>query len=118
MLDRGIQDGVHYLDDYLFLALRGRQAQSRVRVGDLRGTSGTVTVQKLEGQSTCVVFLGLELDTEKQEIRFPAEKLDKVRGFIRLWQACKKCSKEDLLSLVGLLHHGDPFRAIILSSAD
>ena len=53
-----------------------------------------VAVQKLEGPSTCLTFLGLELDTEAQEIRLPEER---VRGLVRLWQARKKCTKREPL---------------------
>ena len=108
MLDRGIQDGVHYLDDYLLLgspATAAGERNRRIALETCAELGVPVAVQKLEGRSTCVVFLGLKLDTEKQEVRLPAEKLDRVRGLIRLWQARKKCSKRDLLSLVGLLHH-------------
>ena len=96
LLQRGVQKGVHYLDNFLFLGSPNSEAGERNRSVALETCEKLgvpVAVQKLEGPSTCLTFLGLELDTEAQKIWLSEEKLERVRGLIRLWQARKKCTK-------------------------
>ena len=70
----------------VFLGLskqRGGRAQPQWTLGTCEKLEVPVAVQKLKGPSTCLTFLGLELDTKTQEIRMPEEKLERVRGLIR-----------------------------------
>ena len=52
-----------------------------------------------------IMFLGMELDSEKLQIRLPGEKLGKMRAILRSWRGMKSCRKRDLLSIVGVLSH-------------
>ncbi len=52
-----------------------------------------------------IIFLGIELDTGKMEMRPPQEKLHRLQQDITRWQSRLACTKRELLSLIGQLQH-------------
>ena len=64
-----------------------------------------LAAQKQAGPSTCIEFLGIIIDTVKQELRLPRDELDRLLMAVQQWQACKSCKKRELESLIGTLHH-------------
>ena len=48
---------------------------------------------KREGPTTCLTFLGVELDTIKLELRLPAEKLARLKGILQKWVRLLSCHK-------------------------
>ena len=60
---------------------------------------------KLEGPITTLVFLGIEIDTVMGQIRLPAEKLRRLIEVLAIWADRRSCTKRELLSLIGSLHH-------------
>ena len=65
----------------------------------------TVALEKCAGPTVCIVFLGIELNSENVEMRLPRDKLDWLRETIKHWRGCKGCSKQEPLSLIGQLSH-------------
>ena len=61
-------------------------------------------MDKQEGPTTCIIFLGVELDTEKLELRLPHRKLLRLKSLLQQWIHLKSVKKKDLDSLVGQLH--------------
>ena len=61
--------------------------------------------EKDEGPATSIGLLGLELDSERLEIRLPEDKLSRLRSALEAWRGKKVCRKKDLLSLIGSLSH-------------
>ena len=61
--------------------------------------SAPVVVDKLEGLSTRLVFLGFELDTVS-EVRLSQQNLEELQELIRQWRG-----RKELESLVGKLAH-------------
>ena len=59
----------------------------------------------MEGSSTSLVFLGIELDSVAGELRLPEDKLTRLRQLIAHWQGKNEYWKRDLLSLIGILNH-------------
>ena len=57
------------------------------------------------GPTTCLPFLGIEMDTEKGLLRLPKEKLCRVQSLVASWRSRRGCKKRELLSLIGLLQH-------------
>ena len=58
---------------------------------------------KLEGPSSCMTFLGIEVDTDSLRLRLPSDKLSRLK-----YELCRCChrrliSKRELQSLTGLL---------------
>ena len=66
-------------------------------------TGTPIEPDKCEGPAT--VFLGLELDTEKLEMRLPQDKLHTLLEALSSWRGRKACRKRELLSLIGSLSH-------------
>ena len=64
-----------------------------------------VEPDKTEGPADIVAFLGMELDTQKLEIRLPSEKLVRIRTLLEAWKKKKAATKKELQSLIGLLSH-------------
>ena len=62
-----------------------------------------LALEKVEGPSTSLTFLGITLDTSRMEIHLPDEKLLGTRNEILNWLPNKNATKS--LSLVGLLQH-------------
>lgn len=100
--------GIHYLDDFLFIGKGGSQEcahalQSALHLCNELGVG--VSMNKLEGPSSSITFLGILLDTEKLELRLPEDKLGRLKIIIHEWRQRKSCTKRELLSLLGHLHH-------------
>jgi len=60
-------------------------------------------LSKLEGPSTCLTFLGIEVDTIALQLRLPADKLLKLKLALSQCLYHKVITKHDLQSLTGLL---------------
>ena len=60
---------------------------------------------KLEGPTTCLTYLGIEVDTDAMQLRLPPEKLSKLRSLLDIVVGKKAMSNGELQSLVGLLQH-------------
>ena len=58
---------------------------------------------KLEGPTTCLTFLGIQIDTESLLLRLPEEKLSKLKQELFRCILRKSISKRELQSLTGLL---------------
>jgi hypothetical protein len=57
----------------------------------------------LEGPATRLVYLGIEIDTVAMVARLPADKFEKIQALTLDWSARRKCTKQELLALIGLL---------------
>ena len=104
----GIQDQIHYLDDFLFLGppatdVAARALSVALRILDHLGFP--VAMHKTEGPTCCITFLGIIIDTEAFELQLPAEKLHKLQALLSSWCARKSCTKKELESLLGHLSH-------------
>ena len=101
-----ITDITHYLDDY-FLAgppksqICGRNMQTTVDL--FRHLGVPLAPEKMEGPTTKLTYLGIEIDTDLMELRLPPKKLESLMSTIRNFTSKKKCTKCELLSLIGQL---------------
>ena len=99
---------IHYLDDFLFA---GRaDAPSCKESLDLalmlcKELGIPVMPEKVAGPTTLLDFLGLLIDTIKMEISLPEDKLLRLKSLLSSWLCRKSCTKRQLQSLIGHLHH-------------
>ena len=104
----GVRGIIHYLDDFLFVG-RPQTSECAVALDLAEGVCQCLGVplalEKTEGPTCSLTFLGVCLDTEAMELRLPAEKLTRLAALVRQWQGRKKCQKRELLSLIGQLQH-------------
>ena len=64
-----------------------------------------LAAKKKEGPTPVIVFLGIIIDTEKQQLRLPEDKLTRLQDTVAKWLGKKSCTRCDLESLVGSLMH-------------
>ena len=94
MGQRGVREALHYLDDFLVIGPPGSERcgedlQSCLEV--CRGLGVAVAPRKTEGPSTCLTFLGIEIDTMDMVVCLPRDKLSRLRRLIGEWKG-KKCA--------------------------
>ena len=98
----------HYLDDYIVMGPPTTE-QCHSDLQTLERVCGELGVplapHKREGPTTCLTFLGIEIDTVAGSLRLPAEKLQRLVSTIQNWGDRKVCTRKELESLIGLLNH-------------
>ena len=60
--------------------------------------------QKLQPPSTCVTWLGIEVDTASMELRIPPDRIEATISLLRSWRKKDSCTKTELQSILGKLH--------------
>ena len=104
----GVEHLWHYLDDFLTCGAPGSEECMRnlhTMVDICRDLGIPLAMEKLEGPSTYLVFLGIEIDSILRELRLPLEKLERIQELVQLWLVKKRCTKRELLSIAGQLQH-------------
>lgn len=79
--------------------------RARARLGRARALGAPLADEKVEGPSTSLSFLGIELDTVLLMARLPPEKVAALQDLLRSWSGKRVCLRRDLESLLGHLHH-------------
>ena len=64
-----------------------------------------LVVHKTVGPTACLTFLGITIDTVANELRLPADKLERLRTLLVSWGDQKTYSQRELESLIGVLNH-------------
>lgn len=97
---------IHYLDDFL---IAGPPHTHTCR-DTLQGVEALCThlgvqtkQEKRSPPTTLITFLGIELDTVAQVARVPQEKLSQLLTELAAFNTRQKCTKRELLSLIGKL---------------
>lgn len=105
---RGVSAVDHYLDDFITWAPAGLEecaANLSVLLATCKDLGVPLAADKLEGPSSRLTFLGIEIDTEAGVLRLPEDKLVRLRGLLSQWHQRRSCRRRQLESLVGSLHH-------------
>ena len=98
---------VNYLDDFISVSdtledsLRARE----LMVHTLRKLGFHVAFSKLIYPSTCVTYLGIEIDSVEMELRLPDGKIDKLKALLKFHLCKKRIAKKNLEILSGYLSH-------------
>ena len=104
----GIRYLLHYLDDYL-TAGSPNSRECHLNLSSIRSSASTLGIplalEKIEGPSTVLSFLGIELDTLLFVARLPTEKLSTLQSLLQSWSHKRVCRRQELESLLGHLHH-------------
>lgn len=99
---------IHYLDDFLIAGRTYAECkQALQRMLEVCKQLGfPIAVNKVEGPTNIITFLGILLDTVKMEMRLPPEKLEALLLLLSQWQTKRrKATKRELLSLIGKLSY-------------
>ena len=102
-----VADLMHYLDDFITAGPAGspqcsQNLQTSLAICHSLGLP--LHPNKCIGPSTCMVVLGIELDSLEQMARLPAEKLMALQELIQSWWTRRWCNRRQLESLIGHLH--------------
>ena len=105
LYNKGIQKGLHYLDDFILVAesLQLAEKQKNILLSMFRKLNIPMEESKLEGPSTCLTFLGIEVDTVALQLRLPSDKLANLKDILCDSIQRRTMSKKDLQKLTGLL---------------
>lgn len=108
LLNQGVTFLLHYLDDFLTMGQPGTTVCQRnlhllIEICNILGIP--IAIEKIDGPTTVLDFLGILLDTEQMEARLPQDKFERIQATIREWLGKKKATKREVLSLVGILQH-------------
>ena len=98
----------HYLDDFLIVAHPASnqcREDMRLLLDVFAHLYVPIAEDKLEGPTTSLLFLGIELDSDRMVLRLPQEKLSELRILLVRWRSWRYCHIGDLGSLVGKLQH-------------
>jgi hypothetical protein len=103
-----VQLSVSYLDDIIIM-----QTSKEACEDDLAIYLAVLQMLGLEPQmekvsseaSTQCDFLGLDIDTEKEEVRMPQKRMEMMLAIIEEWIGKKSCTRVELERLIGSLTH-------------
>jgi hypothetical protein len=100
-----IKHMVHYVDDFMILNRGEASAKLALdSVVKLFAELGIpISISKLEGPTTSMIFLGILFDTASMTIRLDDEKLASIHSELLLWSDLTTASKEQLQSIIGVL---------------
>jgi len=96
----------HYLDDFLAWGKPNTSLCKKIlrSFQNLCVTLGVpLASDKIEGPQTVIRFLGLIVDTDKMEIRIPADKIEKALKLVDIIIARRKVTLQCLQSVIGSL---------------
>ena len=103
-----VADLMHYLDDFLTAgpACSNQCANNlQTSLAVCRSLGLPLHPGKCVGPLTCLTVLGIELDSVQQSARLPEDKLAALQELIQSWRNRRWCTRRQLESLIGHLHH-------------
>ena len=105
---QGVTHVFHYLDDFIVVGPPDSPScgQDMALLNHTCKHLGVpIAEHKRDGPTTCITFLGIEIDTIKGHLRLPADKLSRLQTLLEEWGDRKSCQRRELESLIGLLNH-------------
>ena len=98
---------VNYLDDFIVVCptLEECMEGQRIMVSTLRYLGFHVAFDELFHPSRCVTYLGIEIDSNRMELRLPEGKISKLKALLDFYYSKRRISKKNLESLSGYLSH-------------
>jgi len=106
MARRGYNQIVAFQDDFLVIGQSYEECLEAwlVLINILLKLGFDINYKKLVAPCTCLVFLGIQLDTNLCQIALPEEKLVDIRSIIASFLRRKRASKRQLQTLAGKLN--------------
>ena len=105
---KGIEDIDNYVDDVITFGPPQSSTcqQNLTTILEESAKLGiSMAPEKIVLPTTCLVFLGIEIDSASQILRLPQEKLDKLKQVLHQWVGKKTWKRKELESLIGYLSH-------------
>jgi hypothetical protein len=101
----GIRHVLHYIDDFLFVVKELRTAHEHLRkaLGLCTRLGLPMAADKTEGPSTCLTFLGIQIDTVAMNASLSADRLERLHSLLGDWERKSHVTITELKSLEGVL---------------
>ena len=97
---------IHYSDDF-FLVSPPEKRLATAEVEIVKSTFQHLGIplaeDKMVGPSTIITYLGIQIDSNQFLISIPQEKYQELMTSLPFWRDRSKCTKQELLSLIGKL---------------
>ena len=102
---KGIKKSLHYLDDFILVVANCQMAlrQKDILLATFEELKVPIEQSKLEGPSTCLSFLGIEIDTKSLQLRLPSSKLSNLKETLAECIQLRSMTKRNLQRLTRLL---------------
>jgi Reverse transcriptase (RNA-dependent DNA polymerase) len=100
-----VPDIIHYVDDTFLAAEQKDECKSRLgRTKQARAELGIPEAHdKTEGPTTCITFLGIQIDSREMTVSLDLARLTAIRLLLHEWEARTTCSLRQLQSTIGTL---------------
>ena len=97
LLQAGVTMVLHYLDDFLTMGQKGSDQCAHnldimKKVCVLLGFP--LKVEKIDGPTAVIIFLGILLDTQNLELRLPSEKMEEIKNWCKNGKASGRAHRE------------------------
>ena len=105
---QSVSDLLHYLDDFITAGPPDtNQCAENLAISMTVCNSLGLPIHpdKCIGPSTRLVVLNIELDFMAHVACLPMDKLCAIQELIQSWRDCRRCTRHELESLIGHLHH-------------
>ncbi|MGB9152461.1 MAG: reverse transcriptase domain-containing protein, partial [Alphaproteobacteria bacterium] len=94
----------HYIDDFLLISDKKAAASELKQLLDLFRRLGLpVSMEKLEGPVTSLIFLGIQVDSLSMTASLSSDRLKQLQEQAEVWATRSSCTRRELQSWVGLL---------------
>lgn len=102
----GVQNILHLLDDFLTIDHPTADGQQTMKtmLNIFEMLNIPIASHKTVGPVQCLEYLGIILDSFNMEARLPRDKVIRICNFISKLSSKKKCTKRELLQLLGHLN--------------
>ncbi len=104
--EEGVQHVFHYLDNFIVIgaAMSPERSESLFTLKRICNELGVpLAEEKQDGPTSIITFLGIVIDTEKGELRLPADKLHRLLEEVQAWRQKRSCTRRELESLIGTM---------------
>ena len=98
-----------YLDDFLVIEHSKERCQAGMSklVELLINLGFTINWKKLDPPTQKITFLGIEIDSNRQTLRVPSNKLQEIKEEVKYWLNKKSYTKKQLQRIIGQLNYQD-----------
>lgn len=101
--NNGIPAIIHYVDDFLIISNPTNTADKAKFLTLLEDLKIPIKVQKLEGPSTRLIYLGFEIDSVNMTASLSAQRRHQLLDYLNKWKKKKSAHSREIRSLVGYL---------------
>ena len=98
--ERGVEFIDHYLDDFVIVGRSGSKECERNMATALQvcnEVGAPVAPRKVEGPTTCLEILGIEIDTSKMVLRLPTKKIEAISRLVDVWSERRSGKKVEVV---------------------